>query len=53
MGTGVSGSVTQDINNYVEPPGETGNRSQTDYAQQLSVKETRRQAFTDGTGKPK
>jgi hypothetical protein len=46
-----SGSVTQDVNNYDEPPGETGNRTQTDYAQQLSVKETRTQAFRDGTGR--
>jgi hypothetical protein len=42
---GKGGSVTQDANNYDEPPGATGNRTQTDYTQQLEVKQTRRQIF--------
>jgi hypothetical protein len=49
--SGKGGSVTQDVNNYDEPPGETGNRMQTDYAQQLPVKENRRSAFMNGSGR--
>lgn len=50
MADGKAGAVSQDSNNYVEPPrnGPGVNRSFTDYAQDPSVKETRRQAFENG-----
>jgi hypothetical protein len=51
MGSGTSGSITQDPNGYDEPPPETGNRMNTDYSQQPVVKENRNNAFRDGTGR--
>jgi hypothetical protein len=51
MGDGRGGSVNWQEPGYVEPPRNTGNRTQTDYAQDPEVKETRRQAFENGSGK--
>ncbi len=51
MGSGNSGFVPQDPAGYDEPDPETGNRMQTDYAQQLPVKENRRSAFVNGSGR--
>jgi hypothetical protein len=39
------GYVPQDPNGYDEPDPTTGNRMQTDFAQQLSVKSARYTAF--------
>lgn len=39
MGSGNSGFVTQDMNNYDEPSELTGNRSQTDWAAANKVRE--------------
>ena len=48
--TGNSGAVTQDSNNYDEPPRTTqsANRMMTDYGQDPAVKQTRNQAFREG-----
>lgn len=46
-GHDTGGSVGQDSNNYDEPPRSTGNRMQTDFAQDPSVKENRYQIFKD------
>ena len=51
MADGKGGSVTWSEPGYVEPTRVTGNRSFTDYAQTLAVKETRNQAFREGTGR--
>ena len=51
---GISGSggyIPQDPNGYDEPDPATGNRMNTDYAQQIKVKENRSDAFRDGTGR--
>lgn len=50
---GNSGFVTQDSNNYDEPPrtGQSTNRMNTDYAQDPSVKQTRTQAFKEGASR--
>jgi hypothetical protein len=45
------GYVPQDPSGRDEPDPATGNRMQTDYAQQLSVKENRRSAFMNGSGR--
>ena len=49
MADGTGGSTPFVEPGYVEPDPTTGNRSQTDYSQQPSVKQTRRQAFDDGS----
>ena len=49
MADGTGGSAPFVEPGYVETGPLTGNRSQTDYQQQPSVKQTRRQAFDDGS----
>lgn len=47
MADGTGGSTPQDSNNYVEPPRNTGNRMNTDYAEDPEVKQNRSQNFRD------
>jgi hypothetical protein len=49
MADGKGGSVILRQPGYDEGNPLTGNRSTTDYQQQPAVKETRRQAFDDGS----
>ena len=49
MADGKGGVVNWVEPGYDEPDRSTGNRMQTDYAQGQKTRETRRQAFDDGS----